>query len=285
MNKSMLHAALLAAVVSAVAMAPAHAQSISREPGSHRESAKPAGTSKQVPLYPNATRAEPKHQPDVTNPGVSPASISQNTRLSPLTAMTGNAAIDSPSLQISVTHEELAPAPVALKSKLPLVLAGTVGVLVLAVIGYFAFSNKTPEVEPQPDPTVKVDPPKTDPVVKVDPPTTDPVKVDPPKTDPVVNVDPPKTDPVVKVEPPKVDPPKNDPVKPKSRAITNEQLVSRLKKIEGQLATKEAETGQKDNVLRQFIDQARKDIKAATSDGDRKEVWSFLGDIEGQLKR
>ena len=60
MNKSMLHAALLAAVVSAVAMAPAQAQSISREPGSHRDSAKPAATTKQVPLYPNATRAEPK---------------------------------------------------------------------------------------------------------------------------------------------------------------------------------------------------------------------------------
>ena len=226
------------------------------------------------------TRAEPKHQPDVTNPGVSPASISQNTRLSPLAAMTGNAPLESPSLQISVTHEDPPAELIAPKSKLPLVLAGTVGVLVLAVIGYFAFSNKTPEVEPQPDPTVKVDPPQTDPVVKVDPPKTDPVKVDPPKTDPVVKVDPPKTDPVVKVEPPK-----NDPVKPKNRAITNEQLVSRLKKIEGQLASKEAETGQKDNVLRQFIDQARKDIKAANSDGDRKEIWSFLGDIEGQLKR
>jgi hypothetical protein len=62
-------------------------------------------------------------------------------------------------------------------------------------------------------------------------------------------------------------------------------LVGRLKKIEAQLASREAETGQKDNVLRQFIDQAKKDIKAANSDSERKEAWGFLGDIEGQLKR
>ena len=51
------------------------------------------------------------------------------------------------------------------------------------------------------------------------------------------------------------------------------------------LASKEAETGQKDNVLRQFVDQARKEIQKATNDPDKKAAWGFLGDIEGQLKR
>jgi hypothetical protein len=74
-------------------------------------------------------------------------------------------------------------------------------------------------------------------------------------------------------------------VKPKSKLITTEQLVARLKKIEVQLAAREAETGQKDNVLRQFVEQARKEIQKATNDADRREAWSFLGEVEGQLKR
>ncbi len=61
--------------------------------------------------------------------------------------------------------------------------------------------------------------------------------------------------------------------------------MARLKRIEAQLASREAEKGEKDNVVRQFLEQARKDIKTATSDADRREVWSFLGDIEAQLKR
>jgi hypothetical protein len=126
---------------------------------------------------------------------------------------------------------------------------------------------------------VKVDaPPKND---------TPPVKVDePPKNDTPVKVDaPPKNDTPVKVDaPPKNDtPPKNvDP--PKKKGITTEQLAARLKKIENQLASKEAETGQKDNVVRQFLDQAKKQIQRANTDAERKEAWGFLGDIEAQLK-
>ncbi len=221
------------------------------------------------------TRAAPQHEPEVTAPGVAP----QHTRLSPLTAMTGASPLESPSLQLNVTEAPADEEPVAPKSKLPMVLAATVGVLLLAVVALFAFGDKPAELDPQ------VDPVPRDPVVKVDPPRPDPLKVDPPKTDPVVKVDPPKTDPVVKVDPPKTDPVKPEVVKPKARVITTEQLAGRLRKIEGQLASKEAETGQKDNVLRQFIDQARKDIKAAKTDSERKEAWSFLGDIEAQLKR
>ncbi len=95
--------------------------------------------------------------------------------------------------------------------------------------------------------------------------------------------------PVVEPKPPEPTPtadpkPAVDP-KPKAKGLSTEQLVARLRKIEAQLAAKEADTGEKDNVVRQFIDQARKDIQKATSDGDRREVWSFLGDIEAQLKR
>ena len=175
------------------------------------------------------------------------------------------------------------------KSKLPFVLAGVVGVLVLAVVVFVAMGSQPaadpiPEVTPPPEPIARVDPPPK----KVDP---EPVKVEPAKVEPA-NVQPEKVEPAkvepAKVEPAKVDPVKPDkvePAKPKGKVITHEMLVARLKKIEGQLASRESETGQKDNVLRQFVDQAKKDIKAANTDGDRKDAWSFLGDIEGQLKR
>jgi hypothetical protein len=195
---------------------------------------------------------------------------------------------------------EIVPPP---KSKLPFVLAGVAGVLVLAVVAFFAMgsgpSAETLPVEPPEEPIARVDPPKPTKVepAKVEPAKVEPEKVEPAKVEPT-NVEPAKVEPAkvepakvepakvepAKVEPAKVEPAKVEPVKPKSRAITNEMLVSRLKKIEGQLASREAETGQRDNVLRQFIDQARKDIKAANSDAERKDAWSFLGDIEGQLK-
>ena len=42
--------------------------------------------------------------------------------------------------------------------------------------------------------------------------------------------------------------------------------------------------GQKDNVVRQFLDQAKKQIQRANTDSERREAWGFLGDIEAQLK-
>jgi hypothetical protein len=180
------------------------------------------------------------------------------------------------------------------KSKLPLVLAGAVAVLLLAIVVVFVLPGRGPAVdlsEPQP---IKVDTPvrpiEPPPVVKVEPP---PVKVEPPP--PEKPVEPP---PVVKVEPPPtekpVEPPpfaknpdaqKNDVPVVKKKVISVEQLAARYKKIEGLLAAKESETGQRDNIVRQFLDQAKQQIQRANSDAERKEAWGFLGDIEGQLKR
>ncbi len=206
-----------------------------------------------------------------------PEAGSNETRLHPLTAMTGVAPVQPVAAQAPENFTDPEVPIVAPKSKLPMVLAGVVGVLLLAVVMFFVVGPSSQnEQPPVVDPPVKVEPPV---VAKVDPPP----KVDPgpPKVDP----EPLKVDPIAKVDPPKVDPPKVDPPRPKGRVITTEQLVSRLRKIEAQLAAKEAETGQKDNVLRQFIDQARKEIQKSTNDADRKAAWSFLGDIEGQLKR
>ena len=202
-----------------------------------------------------------------------PVAGSNETRLQPLTAMTGVAPAEPARVEApeNFTDPEV---PVVPKSKLPVVLAGVVGVLLLAVVVFFAV-GPTSQTDHPPvvvDPPVKVEPP---PVVKVEPPPIVKVDPDPPKVDPIAKVDPPKVDPVAKVDAPK----------PKARVITTEQLVSRLRKIEAQLAAKEAETGQKDNVLRQFVEQARKEIQKATNDADRKAAWGFLGDIEAQLKR
>ncbi len=193
-----------------------------------------------------------------------PAPISTRTRAAPaLTVAQVPPGLTGSSMQLTSPElEEVAPA--APKSKLPLIFAAVVGLLMLAVIGFVALGHKPqPEAEPPIVTTPVVD-------VKPEPPVVDPVvKVEPPKVDPVV------VDPVARVEP----------IKPKGRVLTNEQLSARLRKIEAQLASREAETGQKDAVLRQFIEQARKEIQKAKSDGDRKAAWSFLGDIESQLKR
>lgn len=173
------------------------------------------------------------------------------------------------------------------KSKLPLVLAGAVVVLLVAIVGFVFASNRTPAVEPTPElpPIAVVTPPKPP---KSDEPTTpiqdprpeapkkDPQPIDPPEEDPP-QIDPPKKD------PPSQNPPKIDP-KPNKPGITVEKLVARLRKVESALAAKEAETGQKDPVMRQFVEQAKKQIKAASTDAERRDAWGFLGDLEGQLK-
>ena len=239
----------------------------------------PAPKSGGHPSISGRTRSAPA----VTAPGTGGAS--PDTRMAPLTAMTGESPLSSPpSLQLDVADLGEEVAPVAPKSKLPMILAGLVGLLVLGVVALFAMGNNPPAVDTPPLPT-PID------VKPVEPPKVDPPRVDPPKVDPVVNVEPPKVDPpkdpVAVIEPPKVvdAPVKVEPPKPKGRVITTEALVGRLKKIEGLLASKEAETGQQDAVLRQFIEQGRKEIQKATNDSDRRAAWSFLGDIEGQLKR
>ena len=110
----------------------------------------------------------PPPPPAVTAAGVS-AAPGNETRMAPLTAMTGASPLESPSLQSQVsdtglearaTEAQLNAVP---RSKLPLVLAGAVGVLVLAVVAFVALGN-TPASTDTPEP------PKADPVVKVEPP-------------------------------------------------------------------------------------------------------------------
>ncbi|MBL8910970.1 MAG: protein kinase [Archangium sp.] len=261
-------------------------------------------------------------QPNVTAPGVAPAlgdAPPPETRLAPLTAMTGaqlapEVSDSPPSLQMDVDVEPQTDAavPTTSKSKLPLVLAGVVLLLIVAVVVVVVMPSgggtTTPEDPSNPtvlarndknDTPPKVDQPKTPDVPKnVDPPKTPdvPVAVDTPKNidtpktpDVPVAVDTPKTpdqpqNPNTNVDTPKTpDKPKNVDM-PKKKGITTEQLAARLKKIENQLASKEAETGQKDNVVRQFLDQAKKQIQRANTDSERREAWGFLGDIEAQLK-
>ncbi|MFZ5442657.1 MAG: protein kinase domain-containing protein [Myxococcota bacterium] len=220
-----------------------------------------------------------------------------DTRLAPLTAMTGaSPAVEEEDVQQRVTDStELPP-----KSKLPWILAAVVGVLVLAAIGFVVMpSSGEPSNEPSPvavaEPLDARPPPDTKPVdAKPPPEDVKPPDVKPEATKPV-EVKPEDAKPVeakpedakpVEAKPTDTKPTDTKPadVKPK-KVITAEQLAMRLKKIEGALAAREAETGQKDNVLRQFVEQARRQIQKASTEAERREAWSFLGDIESQLKR
>ena len=79
--------------------------------------------------------------------------------------------------------------------------------------------------------------------------------------------------------------PKADP-KTKARVvITNEQIATRLSRIDALLTSKEAATRQEDIVLRQFVAQARKQVKTGLDDSGRRELWDALSDIEAQLRR
>jgi serine/threonine protein kinase len=214
----------------------------------------------------------------------------------PAPAMTGSLPIEESDSAIETTNPESMAIPRPERSKLPLVLGGLVLVLLVGVVALFALpSGKTdvvdehatvtpppkPEVTPPPKPEV-APPPKPEvappPKPEVAPPPK-PEVAPPPKPEVVPPpkpevVPPPK--PEVKPKPEKVDP-------PKPRGITTQQLQARLAKLEQKLAAREAETGEKDRVLRQFLDQARKDIAAASTDAQRKEAGQFLDEIQGQF--
>ncbi|GMU61723.1 MAG: hypothetical protein AMXMBFR34_34860 [Myxococcaceae bacterium] len=240
--------------------------------------------SPETKLAPLTSMTRDEERP--TEAALPPAPAAPSTRLAP--ELEGEGRGD----QAEVTDPE-ATAYRPQKSKLPLVLAGVVGVLLLGVTVLFLLPDSKPDVvdehalKPPVKPREDVEPPPpepTKPVVAPSPPEpAKPVAVvtPPPPTKPDAPVPPP-----VKPPPPKPDEPakpKADP--PKPRGITSQQLQARLAKLEQKLAAREAETGEKDRVLRQFLDQARKDIASASTDGQRKEAAQFLDEIQRQFPK
>lgn len=182
---------------------------------------------------------------------------------------------------VEVTDPEVPAFARPSKSKLPLVLAGLVGVLLLGVVALVAIPS--PSAAPQavaeaPSPPVAAPPPvkPPEPVAPEPVKPPEPVKSPEPGTPPEP-VTPPQ--PVAQKDPP----PKPEVARPKGP--TAQQLQARLKKLEEKLAAREAQTGEKDRVLRQFLDQAKKDIAAASTDGDRREASKFLDEIQRQFGR
>jgi hypothetical protein len=76
----------------------------------------------------------------------------------------------------------------------------------------------------------------------------------------------------------------NEPVAVK-KGISTAQLEGRLAKLEQKLEAREAQTGEKDKVLRQIFEQARKEIAAAATDAQRREAWATLNDIATQFPK
>ncbi len=69
------------------------------------------------------------------------------------------------------------------------------------------------------------------------------------------------------------------------RAPSTAQLDGRLAKLQVKLEAREAATGEKDRVLRPFIEQARAAVAAAKTDAERREAAGFLDELAAQLGR
>jgi hypothetical protein len=245
-----------------------------------------------------------------------------DTRLSPLNALTSSptlpetraspvhVAAETPvasEVDVPVVTDE---AEVPAKSRAPLVVLllalvafiGAAGVFVLAP----AVSGNSPQVTvvksgDDPEPAVKrppvpaparVLPPGADPaVVAPSGPVTgtpgDPVAVKPAEP---VGVKPSEPAAMKPNEPAAVKPNEPAAVKPSEpvavkKGISTAQLEGRLAKLEQKLEAREAQTGEKDKVLRQIFEQARKEIAAAATDAQRREAWATLNDISTQFPK
>ncbi len=170
----------------------------------------------------------------------------------------------------------------ARRARLPLVLAGLTGLLLVGVGAWLLAPSSSPGVVAPPPPTLPLQAPEV--VVR---PSPAPVEPTPPA---VARDEPPRPEPVKaespRPEPVKIESPKPDPVKPevaKPKGPTAQQLQARLAKLEQKLAAREAQSGEPESVLRQLIDQARKDIGAAGTDAERRDVAAALTELEAQF--
>lgn len=168
-------------------------------------------------------------------------------------------------------------------SKLPFIVVGAVALLLLVVGGVVLTRDDDAATAPPAPAVVEAPPAPTPTPVQKDAPPDIPVEA---TTQEVPQPEAPVVDPkpVAVVDPPQPEP-KPEPSKPKPTGITTEKLVARMRKVEAALASKESETGARDNVMRQFVEQAKKQVRAASNDSERREAWNFLGDLERQLKR
>ena len=170
------------------------------------------------------------------------------------------------------------------KSKLPLII-GVVSLALIAIGGVVLFSGggssqtvvTDPVVEPKPfvEPKPVVE---TKPVVEPKPVVdTKPVVEPKPVVDTKPVVDP---KPVVDTKP-VVDP---KPIKPVAKGITQAQLEARLGRVEGKLQKREADMGEPDRMLRNFLNGAKAAVKSASDDSSRKDAWKQLDELEQQLR-
>lgn len=183
------------------------------------------------------------------------------------------------------------------KSKLPIVI-GVVSLLLIGVGGFVLFApnsnsptTKAPEpIEVKPEPIkpvepakVVVEPEKPPEPIKVVEPVKTPEPVKPPE--PVKVVEPVKPpEPVKVVEPVKAVEKKPEVAKPVAKGITQQQLEARLARVEAKLQKREADMGDQDRMLRNFLKGAKAAVQSATDDASRKEAWKQLAEIEDQLR-
>jgi len=158
-----------------------------------------------------------------------------------------------------------------------------IAVIVLLVLAIVAVVLVTQEIS-HPPPEV----PASDlPIAPAKPVVEKPVLAPPVVEKPVVEKPPVVVPPVVAQ--PVVERPIKQPEKPKAivdrpeRPSKAQALEARLAKLELRLSAREAQAGEPDKVMRNFVGQAKKMVAAAQTDADRREASNFLDEIAEQL--
>ncbi|MBL8955405.1 MAG: serine/threonine protein kinase [Myxococcaceae bacterium] len=147
------------------------------------------------------------------------------------------------------------------------------GALVLVAMGLTAYAIVSPRPAGEPTPIVAPPPPKVvRPALEV-------------HDAGVAAAVEPKEPPPPPALPPPTPAPTPAPSPPVRRGISSSQLKGRIAALEKKLEQREAARGEALPVLRSFLKQARDDAAKASSDGDRREVWSFLDDVARQIDR
>jgi serine/threonine-protein kinase len=171
----------------------------------------------------------------------------------------------------------------ASRSSLPLIVGGVLiaAIVAGAVVLFFPGQGPTttdtvPADSVQEPPPIRPVEPVASPGAAVEiPASTSPPDSQPPQPSPTKNPEPPPTH-----KPP--DPGVRRPAaKP---ALTQTQLETRLQRVRQRLQKREADMGEPDRMLRNFLKTAESAVSKVTDDASRKEAWKLLDEIEQQLR-
>ncbi|MBL8951809.1 MAG: protein kinase [Myxococcaceae bacterium] len=187
-----------------------------------------------------------------------------------------------------VTRVTVAPEPVEPPAPRGRSGLGIVAALFVVIVGVAMWRVLHEEPNPNPNPNssptvVDVVAPPPAPVAVVERPSGPTPEPTPDAPVPVEAPAPVEAPPVATPEPdPETAAPQKKKVAPPP-GPSEKVIIARLQKLDQLLAEKEARTGGKDRVVRQLLDQARRDSTVAKTPKDRAELFRTLDDLQRQL--